>query len=143
MLIFFLEIHQQSCFYCKERGANIGCCDKYCRRSFHFSCAKRNDCLFEFANTFRSFCHQHHKIKKPKEVHSKTDTCNICLDDMGPYKPTESIQSPCCSKTNWYHRKCLMQMAHSSGYFFKCPLCNNNDFFREELKMRGIFIPDK
>lgn len=36
-----------------------------------------------------------------------------------------------------------MQLAQTSGYFFKCPLCNNSDVFREALVMKGVFIPDR
>lgn len=137
-LVFFFS---QKCCYCKQRGANIGCCDKKCKKAFHLPCAIAKDCLFEFHNTFRSFCHAHHGIKRPGSVHGAEDDCIICGDQLGEYAPVRSINTPCCSK--WLHKLCLMRTARSFGYFFRCPLCNNEDTFRENMKLRGIFIPDK
>lgn len=143
IMFFVCNFSFQLCCYCKKSGASIGCCRKACRKSFHLPCAIKKHCLFEFTDTFRSFCHSHHGLKKPTIVHTPDDICSICLDKMGEYKPVRSVQSPCCNKQMWYHQLCLMQMAQQSGYFFKCPLCNNSDVFRDTLVTQGIFIPDK
>lgn len=125
-------------------GASIGCCSKVCRRTFHLPCAIKKNCLFEFNKTFRSFCDRHHSIKILRQNrHKETDRCNICLDDMGPFHILNSIQSPCCNRNAWYHKQCLKQMAQSSGYFFRCPLCNDSKIFKEKIKLRGVFIPDR
>lgn len=131
----------QTCCYCKRTGASIGCCHKACRRAFHLPCALLRNCLFEFTDTFRSFCDAHHGLKRPKRVHAPDDVCTICLEKMDEYVPVRSVKSTCCSK--WFHKKCLMEMARSSGYFFKCPLCNNVEPFRSDVVRHGIFIPDQ
>lgn len=143
-LISFDLYHQQNCCYCKKRGANIGCCHKTCRRAFHLPCALKNNTLFEFCETYRSFCNKHHNINRPRHtLHKSDDNCVICLDKMGEYRPTKSISSPCCNKSSWYHKRCIQEMAYSSGYFFKCPLCNNSGKFRRRLCYQGVFIPDR
>lgn len=53
-----------------------------------------------------------------------------------------TIKAPCC-RNGWFHKWCLSEYAQNAGYFFKCPLCQNEDIFRSELPNRGIFIPDK
>lgn len=144
-LYFFIsKFSKQTCVYCNKRGANIGCCHKSCRRAFHLPCAIKTNVLFEFNDTYRSFCDKHHNINRPRHSqHKSTDLCIICMDEMNKYCPTKSISSPCCKKSSWYHKRCLMEMAYSSGYFFKCPLCNNTAKFRNRLSYQGIFIPDR
>lgn len=68
--------------------------------------------------------------------------CTICHEVMGKYDKIHSILSPCC-KTHWFHKKCLMEFARNAGYFFKCPMCNNVDDFREAVKLKGIYVPDQ
>ena len=31
----------------------------------------------------------------------------------------------------------------TSGYFFKCPLCNNKDIFEAEMKSFGVYVPEQ
>lgn len=141
----------QICVYCKKPGANIGCCHKQCRKAFHLPCAVENSCLFEFYDTYRSFCHIHSaaRITNSKNYktppHKSDEVCNICKSEMGDYHPVNSLSSPCCGKLSpvWYHKHCMMTMAQASGYFFKCPLCNNTKEFRKEVVKLGIYIPDR
>ena len=42
-----------------------------------------------------------------------------------------------------FHKTCVQRFADTSGYFFKCPLCNNKDDFIEEMKRFGIYVPEK
>lgn len=140
----FLSIFiRQFCAYCKEKTATIGCCVRACRKSFHLPCALKNECRLEFVDPFKSFCDVHNGIKKPKKVHKPTDTCKICFDDMGEWNPIQSIQSPCCNRDSWYHKLCLMKYALTSGYFLKCPLCNDSNQFRDSIAKQGIFRPDR
>lgn len=133
----------QFCHYCLQRSATIGCCGKACRRSFHLPCALKNNCRLEFSNTFRSFCDEHHNIKRPKNVHKPTDLCTICYDEMGNFHIIQSIALPCCNKDAWCHKLCLQKYAQTSGYFLKCPLCKDSDQFRDWIAERGVFIPDR
>lgn len=134
----------QRCYYCKNTGATIGCCQSGCPRSFHLPCASKMGCLFEFKNTFESYCHEHHGVRTPTAEQFPNDLCcSICFDEMGSFHPVNSVRSPCCNKNSWYHKRCLMQLAQTTGYFFNCPLCNNGDEFRETLVMKGVFIPDR
>lgn len=123
-------------------GANIGCTIQKCSRSFHLPCALNKECRFEFLDPFPSFCHKHHGIKKPEIIHATDESCQVCFDDMGEYNPVRSIQSPCC-KNGWCHKTCLMEYANQSGYFMKCPLCNDSNLFRKEIAKLGVFIPNR
>ena len=42
-----------------------------------------------------------------------------------------------------YHRACINSLAETTGYFFKCPLCNNKDTFELEMKRFGVFVPEQ
>lgn len=134
----------QTCCYCQKRGANIGCCNQRCRQSFHVPCGVKNKCLSEFTGVFRSFCRKHSNqfACAPGEEHKTDDLCRICLDVMGTYDAVESLRSPCCSRDVWYHKRCMMQTAKAAGYFFKCPICKNENDFRGVMTKRGIYIPD-
>ena len=37
----------------------------------------------------------------------------------------------------------LKKQAIASGYFFRCPTCNNQDLFLREMKIFGIYIPER
>lgn len=52
------------------------------------------------------------------------------------------ILAPCCS--SWFHRGCIQKMGLNSGsHHFKCPLCNNNAKFTQEMLQFGIYLPQK
>lgn len=77
--------------------------------------------------------------------------CQICFESI---KSQDYIFMPCCfaqyititgnitTLNNAYlHRKCIQKSAYSSGYKFKCPLCQNVDYIVPYLKSIGIYIP--
>lgn len=130
----------QTCFYCKRRGASIGCCKRGCRKSFHLPCAIKNNCLSQFVGSFDSFCHLHHGIDTPDSIHRSDVCCRICQEIMGIYHPVSSIELTCCNG-GWCHKKCLMELAHSIGPRFACPLCDNDDDFNTKMLLNGIYIP--
>lgn len=136
----------QKCIYCKEIGANIGCCAPKCRHTFHTTCGLHSGSLMQFEDPYRSFCHRHAATvvcpKSRKVRHKTTEMCSICYDAMGEFDLVQSVQSPCC-KRSWFHKRCLMEFAKTAGYFFKCPMCNNEDDFRSAVKLRGVFVPDR
>lgn len=136
-------VRLQRCAYCKGKHANVGCSNTKCKRSFHLPCALANGCRSEFSGVYPTFCHEHLGIERPAIVHAPTDTCNICYDDLGEYNPVQSVQSPCCNPQTWYHKACLMAYAQNSGYFMKCPLCNDNEAFRSGILKMGVFIPNR
>lgn len=127
------------CFYCKIRGATIGCCKKGCRKSFHLPCALKNNCLTQFINSFNSFCHLHHGIETNTPVHTIEELCGVCNEMMGTYRPVTSIPLTCCSN-GWCHKKCLKDNAHSSADF-RCPKCGDLEHFHEKMLHNGIFVP--
>lgn len=131
----------QVCSVCEDGGASIGCCVKKCRNSFHLPCALTSNCSINFAN-YRTFCKDDRKYQPPAILHTPTEPCTICLAEMGPYRPNQSIQTSCCN-TSWSHKLCLAQYAQTSGYFFKCPLCKNSKQFRQSIMQQGIFIPNR
>ncbi|XP_060661345.1 uncharacterized protein LOC132794987 [Drosophila nasuta] len=130
------------CFYCHKNGANIGCCAKKCRRSFHTECGIKNGAQNQYCNTYNSFCSSH--IKKFPQRPKDQEECAICLDTLlkkEKFKYTEHILGNCCNR-GWYHKRCLQQYANSAGYFFKCPLCNDKKQFHL-VSMWGIFVPNR
>lgn len=144
LLIFQINFLVQKCFYCHNYNANIGCCESSCRRCFHFICGLENNAQNQFCHDYRSFCHRH--IRKFHRHPSKNETCLICYDSLGGtrknFNYVNTILTPCC-RNGWFHKICLQAFAKTAGYFFKCPLCNNANVFREKLPSRGIFIPDQ
>lgn len=127
--------------YCKLRGASIGCCHRMCRKAFHLTCGIKNNCLSEFIETFRSFCHIHHGIKKTKQIHKEDDLCATCSKEIGHYHPITSHKSICCGQ--WHHKICLIKKAHDLKDQFKCLSCGNFDEFRNNALRNGIYIPDR
>ena len=51
------------------------------------------------------------------------------------------LWAPCCN--GWYHRNCVESLAKSTGYFFKCALCNNKEVFENEMKKFGVYVPER
>lgn len=136
------------CYFCGKRGATIGCCERRCPKAFHYYCGRRSGALFQFFDSFNSFCIYHRPTQRIKLVHSNGQNCRICLSEIewNPNSHTTlsevPLVTPCCKA--WFHNKCLQKHAHSSGlYYFRCPLCNNKEEFQEEMKRMGVFIPDQ
>jgi len=95
---------------------------------------------------FRSFCQQHRATQRvdSRVLNNTTPVpCVICTDDVHPAPVPDSLWAPCCGHNSWYHRKCIQEMALNSGYFFKCPLCNNVDVFKYRMLALGIYIPSR
>lgn len=136
-----LRIKRQQCKYCKQLNANIACCKKTCRTFFHLKCGYLNNVLFQFKGTFMSFCQKHYPfLEKTRPI--KDETCHICQEKLGKFSLVNTIKTPCCNN-GWFHKWCLSKYAINAGYFFKCPLCQNEEIFRDEIPYRGVFIPDK
>lgn len=133
------------CSFCKKLGASIGCCKGGCRETFHYKCGKENGALFQFFDTFNSFCRLHRPTQDV--ALQKNQTCPICRCEIGHKSKIPiaviPLVAPCCRMT-WFHNNCLQKYANSSGlYYFRCPVCNNLEEFQEEMKRMGIFIPEQ
>ncbi|XP_035183627.1 G2/M phase-specific E3 ubiquitin-protein ligase [Oxyura jamaicensis] len=132
------------CNICRKKGASIGCVAPKCKRSYHFPCGLRKECIFQFMEDFRSYCWEH----KPVQIFSDKESrgpsqCTICLDLVEHLPLYSVLKSPCC-KNAWFHRKCLQYQALSAGiFFFRCTVCNNKDKFQKEMLRMGIHIPEK
>lgn len=128
------------CAYCSEPNANIGCSVAKCKMVFHFDCGLDNRANFQFCGNYPSYC-MNHKPKTAilKKVPKKDEICGICTDSVDS---KNALLVPCC-KNGWFHRKCLQKAATSAGVFFKCPLCNEEEKFKKDLQLQGIFIPEK
>lgn len=133
----------QTCFYCKSRGASIGCCVRQCKKSFHLPCAIQNRCTAEFIGNFQSFCHVHFgtNTQNSFRTHESTELCKICQEPMGEHNQVTSLQTVCCSTKEWYHKQCLKEQAFRLEDDFKCPCCGDVDAFRENMLYNGIYIP--
>ncbi|KAG8449603.1 hypothetical protein GDO86_016301 [Hymenochirus boettgeri] len=132
------------CCICKNRGASIGCVFPRCKRSYHYPCGVGRECIFQFTDSFRSYCWEHRPVQKI--VSSQTDSCSpctICLESVVQVPSYHILCSPCC-KTSWFHRNCLQYQALSAGlFFFRCTVCNNKEIFQEEMLRMGIHIPER
>lgn len=133
----------QICCYCSNVGANIGCCHKYCRNTFHTYCGIKYCAQNQYVGTYKSFCNKH--IVPYKSRPADDEECSICFDRLIPkgksFCFTRYIYGKCCGH-GWYHKSCLQSYANSSGYFFKCPLCNDTTAFFS-VKKWGICVPDR
>uniref|UniRef100_A0A182STD4 PHD-type domain-containing protein n=1 Tax=Anopheles maculatus TaxID=74869 RepID=A0A182STD4_9DIPT len=130
------------CYICKHMHANVSCCSKKCLRTFHTVCGIMNGCLSHYTDTYQSWCSAHVPLEPDSDPHSPEEACSICYDEMGQYDLITSIKAPCC-RNGWFHQRCLAQYAESAGYFFKCPLCKNEDKFVAEVPRRGVFVPER
>ncbi|XP_001368632.3 G2/M phase-specific E3 ubiquitin-protein ligase isoform X1 [Monodelphis domestica] len=132
------------CCICKKNGASIGCVSSKCKRSYHFPCGVQKECIFQFTENFGSFCWDHRPVQNTPSGHCTVSSqCTICLEYVEHFPTYSILGSPCC-KNAWFHRDCLQVQALSAGkFFFKCPLCNNNDKFQNEMLRMGIHIPEK
>lgn len=63
---------------------------------------------------------------------------------MGEYHPVTSIMPSCCN-LGFFHKLCMMRFAKEAGYYTVCPLCGDKDEhnFKDEIKYRGVHIPDR
>jgi len=139
------------CTICTQKYATVGCAAKSCRKTFHLTCAVRSKALLQYCGQFSLYCHEHRLKQRPFAKMAKRNegeddqtsfSCGICYDDIAtPLDDLAVIWSPCCEK--WFHKGCVQHFADTSGYFFKCPLCNNKDDFVEEMKQFGIYVPEK
>lgn len=141
--VTFLMHRIQKCHYCKKMGASIGCCKKFCRRSFHLPCAIANDCQFQFVDTYKSFCHSHNNIETPQQIHENDQLCSICWKEMGEYHETRSIQTSCCKNELWSHKRCFLKATQTTGFDSNCASCGDIDEFQNEITRKGIFIPNR
>ncbi|XP_065561201.1 G2/M phase-specific E3 ubiquitin-protein ligase-like [Artemia franciscana] len=139
------------CCYCHEYSSTIGCSVKTCKRQFHRICGLENGALYQFNDTFKAYCAEH-KPRQEQEIEylsakgaigssSRNDSCPICYNALAP--SDNILWAPCCRKGARFHKHCLQLTALSFGYFFKCPLCNEKDKFREVMQNFGIFIPNQ
>ncbi|XP_023232376.1 uncharacterized protein LOC111632231 [Centruroides sculpturatus] len=133
----------QKCVYCELMGATIYCIIKKCQNVFHLICGLQQGTLHQYFGQFKSYCHVHRpKQKVPPEYITEDVKCLICLNNVHGFVSNDSLWPPCC-KNIWFHRICVQKLALSTGYFFKCPLCNNVDLFVEAMKKQGIYIPSR
>lgn len=60
---------------------------------------------------------------------------------MGEQNEVTSLQTVCCASSGWYHRSCLKVQAFNAQDDFRCPNCGDEDTFRENMQLNGIYIP--
>ncbi|KYO21551.1 PHD finger protein 7 isoform C [Alligator mississippiensis] len=134
---------KQVCCVCGEYGAATSCGDiGNCQRTFHFPCGQKHGFISQYFDPYRAFCYQHgptQNLPSGKEVMGEA-SCVICFSSLETYASYDVLQAPCCYR--WLHRACVQKYAFSAGLFcFKCPFCNNQDTFPDEMKRMGINIP--
>ncbi|XP_059479797.1 PHD finger protein 7-like isoform X2 [Neocloeon triangulifer] len=134
------------CSYCDEAGASIICVQRMCKKVFHLPCGMEHGSQHNYFNKFESFCKQHRpNIKIPSNIFYETEPaiCAICMEEAKKdLKCIHVLWAPCCKKNAWLHRLCVQKYALSSGYFFKCPRCNDKDEFNKAMLRYGIYVPE-
>lgn len=135
-----LQCASTECVYCGQHSASIKCQHKSCDRAFHLVCGTQNECLSQFDDSRKSFCHEHHGINDGKiEEH---DSCMVCWESLGDYSPIEAIKS-CCNR-GWIHLYCMRKAAVLSEYPLHCPLCGiYKEQFLALIRERGVYVPDQ
>jgi len=135
------------CSFCKVGGATLGCSIAKCKVVFHLPCGMKHGTLHQFYGEFKSYCAKHRPVQIISEKilaeSGKGAMCGICYEKVVPRPIHETLWAPCCQKSAFFHRECVQRLAISAGYFFKCPLCNNQDKFQIEMKTYGIYIPEQ
>lgn len=134
-----------ACSKCRSNGATVGCCNKACKKTYHFPCGADSRMLNQYFGTFNSFCIKHQPLQNVTvtcDLNSKA-TCTICHEDVTANPSFDVLWAPCCKKQSWFHRLCMQKLALSAGYFFKCPICSNNSTFCKEMKRCGIYVPEQ
>ncbi|XP_060858907.1 G2/M phase-specific E3 ubiquitin-protein ligase-like [Metopolophium dirhodum] len=136
---------KQNCFYCKKKGASISCCRGKCRKVFHLPCGMKNGSIHQYFQSFKSFCQKHcvTQTVNLSALKKSTAQCAICKDAVVPSPIPTSIWAPCCKGDAWFHRECVKDLALNTGYYFKCPLCNDVEKFKSRMLTLGIYIPSR
>lgn len=112
-----------------------------CKRSFHRECGFKANCQFRFKEpAYESYCERHVQIN-PIEKTNDGEKCGICQEPIEFISAVSPIK--CAKCRSLFHNMCLMNQACRSGNFFKCPLCNDYEDFRDDCKERGVFIPER
>lgn len=134
------------CSFCMKKGASVGCCIKKCRQCYHYPCGRDNGSLFRFYDDFVSFCSTHRPLQEfstAEAINLSLVKCPVCLEEVPNEPGFDVLKTPCCHNT-FLHRDCIQQQALASGYyFFRCPICNNQKEFRDEMRSFGIHVPEQ
>ncbi|XP_051578976.1 G2/M phase-specific E3 ubiquitin-protein ligase-like [Myxocyprinus asiaticus] len=140
------EIRRSSrlkCTHCKKNGASVGCYIKSCRQVVHFPCGIEQEFIFQFTDSFPSYCKKHAPTQTCASSPSLPLSCSVCLEPIEPILSFNVLKCPACHGS-WFHRDCVQQNAYSAAmFFFKCTLCNNKDQFQQEMLRMGIYIPER
>lgn len=131
-----------TCKFCKSNGASSGCNVKTCRLTYHYLCGKKEDSQFVFFDTFNTYCKLHRENQDMTYLATQSTSCPLCLEDITLENKSSVLKMPCCNNM-FIHRSCIQYQAMSSGYFFKCPTCNNEESFQKEMARFGIYIPQR
>ncbi|XP_067014862.2 G2/M phase-specific E3 ubiquitin-protein ligase [Anabrus simplex] len=136
------------CVYCHRGGATICCSTNKCKKVFHLPCGLKRGSLHQFFGQYKSYCSGHRPVQRVpapvlKQLQTGDINCTICFEEVPPTLCRDNLWAPCCSKNTWFHRNCVQAFAMSSGYFFKCPQCNDKSHFEKAMLQYGIFIPEQ
>lgn len=137
-----LRCASTECSYCGRDSASIKCRHKSCKRAFHLVCGTQNECLFQFDDSRKSFCHEHHGINDGQI--EGYDDCMLCWDPLGDYSPTQAISTKQCCNGGWIHLRCMQKTAIKAEHPLNCPLCGHyKEEFLAMIRERGVFVPDQ
>ena len=134
------RVSKVPCKFCKKLGASAGCSVGRCKSVYHYKCGVDEGTQFCFMGRFETRCVEHRRYQDLSHLDTEVVQCPVCLDDIGAKDKSHVIKSPCC-KNLFAHKSCIQTQAYASGYFFKCPTCNNEKLYKKEMCSYGVFIP--
>lgn len=73
-------------------------------------------------------------------MHSETEVCVLCAQEMGKFHPVSSVELQCCDD-KWYHSQCVKDMVYKQT-IPRCRNCGDENNFRTFLNRNGVFVPD-
>ena len=54
------------CSKCRKQGATVGCCEKACKKTYHFPCGADASMLNQYFGAFNSYCTKHQPTQEVK-----------------------------------------------------------------------------
>lgn len=137
------------CIYCNAGMATIKCMDHLCDNNFHLPCALEKGVLPIFNNLYQCPCHKHfnkQNLTVPSRSELSNIVCIICFDKFTRSefisKSPKILQPPCCG-VHYMHMRCAKLHAQNSGYYTKCPMCNNKKIYQRFICRSGVYIPHR
>jgi hypothetical protein len=107
---------KNTCKYCKEAGASIGCSIKNCKTYYHFLCAVKYGCVVDNIK-YISFCRSHRRGKVSR-VDKNNYKCHFCHSKLD-----EDLMQRCKKCEQYYHVYCCFPILEKLEGNWLCKDC--------------------